>query len=84
MSFGLTRLSYAVLSTNCPVPGAFAAATGGGASGGGASAGLTLFASFVGVAIAADPNVAILETLIWYAFRTHPDAGSSAPGLKEG
>jgi hypothetical protein len=41
-------------------------------------------ASFVGVAIAADPNVAIPETLIWYAFRTHPDAGSNVLGLKEG
>jgi len=32
----------------------------------------------------ADPNVAIPETLIWYAFRTHPDACSNALCLKEG
>jgi hypothetical protein len=55
---------------------------------GGASTGLssrlTLLASLVGVAIAAEPNVAILETLIRYAFRTHPDASSNALCLKEG
>jgi hypothetical protein len=45
---------------------------------------LTLLASLVGVAIAADPNAAILDTLIWYAFRTHPGVRSNARVLKEG
>ena len=83
VSFGLTRLSYTVRSTTKPVPGAGAASTRGGASAG-LSSRLTLLASLVGVAIAAEPYVAILETLIRYAFRTHPDASSSALGLKEG
>ena len=84
MSRGLTRRSYAVLLTTKPVPGAGAASTRGGGASAGLSSGLTLLASLVGVAIAAEPYVAILETLIRYAFRTHPDAGSSALGLKEG